>query len=247
MAPQFCMKCGTPLAADAQFCSKCGAPTGVAAAPPAPDAGGLPPPPPPPPAQPLGQALGVGGVKQFLVQHQFLSGGHSYRILDTAKKHLFTAKENFGQEMQQNFMGGMFSNQGMVGTALMSRTFAWTIHDAAGAVRANVTFQINGYNAQATLTDMGGAPIMVVNVNRGLMGKMTASAVYTDGRPMFQTQGNLIHHNFGILDPTGRELAKIHEAWASVRDTYSLDLTADVDPVGPIIFAILIDREKERN
>jgi uncharacterized protein YxjI len=191
--------------------------------------------------------LGVQGGQSFLLQHQFLSGGHSYRVLSPEKRHLFTARENFAQEMQQSGFGGMFGNLGAgLGQALTSRTFAWTVQDSTGAARASITFQIHGYQAQATLTDPSGAPLLGVNVDRGLMGKMTATAVAPDGRPMLRVERNLVHHNFSILDPQGREAAKIHEAFASIRDTYRLDLVAPVDPVSALIFAILIDREKNR-
>ena len=151
--------------------------------------------------------------------------------------------------MRANFMGGMLGQQGSafgLGSATMGRsTFVWTVHDPAGTPRGRITFQLSGYHAVSVLTDSAGVPVLQVDVNRGLVGGLTATAALPDGRPMFQTHGNLIRHNFSILDPSGRELAKIHEAWASVRDTYSLDLVANVDPLGPLIFAILIDREKE--
>ncbi|MGA8709979.1 MAG: zinc-ribbon domain-containing protein [Thermoplasmata archaeon] len=249
MAAQFCPKCGKPLPEGAQFCTGCGNPipsvaTSATVGPAAP-----PPPPPPQPGPSLTDLLGLRGVRNFLLQHQLTGLGRSYRVLTPEKRHLFTVKENVGQEMRSNFLGNMMGQQG-AGTGLGSvatghRTFAWTVHDAAGAVRGNITFQVSGYHAVSTLTDEAGAPVLVVNVNRGLVGGLTATADLPDGRPMFQTKGNLIRHNFSITDATGRELAKIHEAFVSIRDTYNLDLVAEVDPLGPLVFAILIDREKE--
>ncbi len=167
-----------------------------------------------------------------------MSTGRNYRVLTAEKRHLFTVKENLGQEMRANFMGGMLGQQGSafgLGSATMGRsTFVWTVHDPAGTPRGRITFQISGYHAVSVLTDSAGVPVLQVDVNRGLVGGLTATAALPDGRPMFQTHGNLIRHNFSILDPSGRELAKIHEAWASVRDTYSLDLVANVDPLGPL-------------
>jgi len=247
MAAQFCMKCGKPLPEGAQFCMGCGTPV-VGAPPSAVPAPGGPPPPPPPAVAgpPLTEALGLQGISQFLLQHQLTGVGRSYRVLTHEKRHLFTVKENVGEEMRSNFLGGMLGQgTGIGGTAFQRRTLAWTIHDAAGAPRGHIAFQISGYHAVSTVTDSAGTPVLVVNVDRGLVGGMTATAALPDGRPVFQSKGNLIHHNFSILDPGARELAKIHEAWASVRDTYSLDLVAPVDPFAAILFAILIDREKE--
>ncbi|HTS33370.1 MAG TPA: zinc ribbon domain-containing protein [Thermoplasmata archaeon] len=255
MAAQFCMKCGQPLPSGAQFCMGCGTPAPAAPPPAAPGGASAPPPPPPPPPSPpsagpsLTQVLGLQGARNFVLQHQLTGAGRSYRVLNAAKQPLFTVKENFGQEMRSNLLGGVFGQQGpslgLGSTALGRRTLAWTVHDGAGALRGNITFQISGYHALSTLTDSAGAPVLVVNVDRGLVGGLTATAASPDGRPLYQAKGNLIHHNFSITDPGGHELAKIHEAWASVRDTYSLDLVANVDPLGPLIFAILIDREKE--
>jgi uncharacterized protein YxjI len=250
MAALFCPKCGKPLPEGAQFCTVCGSPIPAAGATP-PAGQGLPPSPPPPPPPPSGppltDVLGLRGGRNFLLQHELTGVGRSYRVLTPDKRHLFTVKENLRQEMRSNFMGGLLGQQGtgIGGMALAHRTFAWTVHDAAGNLRANITFQISGYHAVSTLTDSAGAPVLVVNVDRGLVGGLAATAGLPDGRPLFQTHGNLIRHNFSITDPSGRELAKIHEAFASLRDTYNLDLVADVDPLGPLIFAILIDREKE--
>jgi hypothetical protein len=272
MASQFCMSCGKPLPAEAQFCLGCGTPVGsisrnAPVTPPAP--GGTPtppgqappPPPPPPPGTPgaggadpaaarlaLGSALGLQGVRNFLLQHQLVSGGRSYRVLNGEKRHLLTVKENFGQEMRSNFMGGMLQQNtgfGIGRLGMGTQTFAWTVLDSAGTLRGHITIQLSGYSASSTLADAAGNPLLLVNVNRGMVGGLTATAAAPDGRPMFQTQGNQIRHNFSVHDPTGREVAKIHEAWASVRDTYALDLLGNVDPLCALVFAILIDREKE--
>jgi uncharacterized protein YxjI len=182
-----------------------------------------------------------------------MATGHSYRVLDHQKRHLFTARENFGAEAQANMAiagGGVFGalQSGMLGNAFQNRTMnralAWSIHDAQGNPRGAIAVQMQGGVATAILRDLQGAPIFSCQINRGLTG-MTASAVYPDGRPLLEAKGHLISHNFALHDGAGAEVAKVHEAWASVRDTYNLDVGARVDPLAPLVFAILIDREKE--
>ncbi|MGD0249395.1 MAG: hypothetical protein ABSB97_00655 [Thermoplasmata archaeon] len=172
--------------------------------------------------------------------------GRSYRVLNGEKRHLFTVKENVGQEMRSNFMGGLLGQQssGLGSIGMGQRTYLWTVHDSGGNARGNISFQISGYHAVSTLADAAGTPIFMANVDRGLVGGLTATAAFPDGRPLFQTHGNLLRHNFSILDPSGKEIAKIHEAMVSIRDTYNLDLVGNIDPLYPLIFAILIDREK---
>ncbi|MGI0131442.1 MAG: hypothetical protein ACREDE_08925 [Thermoplasmata archaeon] len=116
-----------------------------------------------------------------------------------------------------------------------------------GNPQATVTVQVSGFSAASVLADTAVTPFLMVNVNRGLVERLAATAATSDGRPMVQTEGNQIRHNFSIHDPSGHEVAKIHEAWASVRVTYDLDLLGEVDPLCALIFAILIAREKETN
>ena len=195
----------------------------------------------------LGTALGLQGGRNFLLQHQLISGGRNYRVLNNEKRHLFTVRENFQFGTGPNLLGGIVEGTGIgLGRLGMgTRHFSWSLLDPAGNLRGQIAIQMSGYSAASTLADPAGVPLLMVNVNRGVVGGLTATAAYPDGRPMFETRGNLIRHNFSIHDPSGAEVAKIHEAWASVRDTYNLDLVGNVDPLCPLIFAILIDREKE--
>jgi len=266
MAAQYCASCGRALPAEAQFCSGCGKSTGVGVGPTAVPTGpgpGIPPPPPgapasvgppppPPPGPPLGAVLGVAGKRNFLLQHEMGSGGRNYRVLDSQKQHLFTVREDVVQELRSNFLGGLSAQSSgfNLGPAMGgTRSYTWVVLDAGKVPRGTITIQFTsslaGGNAVSTLADSAGTPILAVNVQRGGLGGLHATAAFPDGRPMLQAKGNLIHHNFSMTDPAGAEMAKIHEAFASVRDTYSLDVLGNVDPLCPLIFAILIDREKE--
>jgi len=186
---------------------------------------------------PLSTTLGLEGVQKFMLQHQLLSGARVYQVLTHEKRHLFTLRENSQQEMMARSQGGAPAGIG-------SRVFIWSVVDPSGTVQGAVSIQETGNAAVSTVADASGKAILAVNVQRGMAGGLNAMAAFPDGRPMFTAKGNLMRHNFSIHDPTGAEVAKIHEAWASVHDTYSLVLTGSVDPVCPLVFAILIDREK---
>lgn len=273
MAAQFCTGCGKPMASDARFCAGCGTPVtggsppgGVSASPPAgtsaapsAPAGPVPAAAPPPPAgappamsgPSLNQVLGLVGVRNFLVQHQLFSGQRNYRVLNHEKRHLFTVKEDMRQELMSNILGNRASAAVSGFSFHMGReqaaptNFTWTVADASGGVWGTITIQVTGNNSVATMTDSSGNPQVAVNVDRSMMGGLSATAAFPDGRSMFVAHGNLLRHSFMIKDANGQDVAKIHEAWASIRDTYNLDLTANVDPLCPLIFAILIDREKQ--
>jgi uncharacterized protein YxjI len=260
MASQFCMKCGQPLPPGAQFCTACGTPTpgagpALASNPPPLDFSAPGPPAtssPPAAGPPLSQVLGVQGGRAFLLQHQLMAARHSYRVLDKEKQHLFTINENVRVEREE--MWNNFVHPSAPGTtgAHMQLTWGgntkpwdeyWTVADRNGAAQGRITLEISRGSSVATLADGNGTPVLVVNVQRGLA-SITATAAAPDGRPMLEARGNLIHHNFAVHDGMGAEVAKIHEAWATVRDSYNVDLVGPVDPIQAIIFAIIIDHYK---
>ena len=207
----------------------------------------------PPPAPALSDGttlraqLGLEGCRNFLVQHELLSNGRNYRVLSHEKKHLFTVRESVQAELEQGFVGAPPPRQpglhfGVVAPA--TRSFVWTVADAEGTPQGTITIQVAGNDAVSTLTDSSGAPVLAVNVQRSMMGGLTATAAFPDGRAMFEAKGNMHRHSFSLHDGSGAEVAKIHEAWASMRDTYNLDLQGSADPLCALVFAILIDREK---
>ena len=250
MAAQFCMKCGTALPSDAGFCPSCGAPvpsTSPSSVPlppataPAPAAGV------PAPGVSPGATLGLEGRKNFLVQHQILSLGHSYRVMDAQKNHLFTVQGDTGQNLTGNFLGNMVgggSDSYLGRYAARSVNMTYTLVDAQGAVHGTILKEGGANQSTFTLSDASGQRWVTVHLARGLMGGITATALDAGGRPMMRTSGNLIRHNFMIQDPSGRDLAKVHEAWVAVRDTYNIDMVGGIDPLYPLVFTILIDFEK---
>jgi uncharacterized protein YxjI len=268
MGAAFCFNCGKPLAAGSSFCMSCGTavPTAAAAA-----GGSAPAPSPPPmpsvPVPPAAMAplsgamnapmdgpsltarLGLEGKRQFIVQHQILALGHSYRVMDHEKRHLFAVKGDVAQQRESSMMGSLLSQASggssyMAGIGERSTDLTYSLVDAQGTIIGSFTKQGAANDSIFTLTDLQGRPWVIVTLNRGGFGGITATAVYPDGRPMMQTHGNLLRHDFRIRDPNGAELAKVHEAWAAVRDTYHVDTEGNLDPLYPLVFAILIDYEK---
>ena len=261
MAAEFCMKCGAPHPSGAGFCPACGAPTGGGSDPSAlgqnsaaPTPGRAAPPPlaPTPDAATSGvsltAALGLEGQRKFLVQHQILSMGHSYRVMNAEKRHLFAVKGDIGQNMQANMMGSFVQRATRSSydarIAERSSDMTYSLVDAQGTLLGTFNKQGGANVSMFTLTDLGGRPWVTVTLDRGAFGGIKATAVYPDGRPMMETHGNLMRHDFLIKGPSGSELAKVHEAWAAVRDTYNVDIMGNIDPLYPLAFAILIDYEK---
>jgi hypothetical protein len=202
---------------------------------------------PPPPTIALASLLGVQGTQRFLVQHLLIGPAHSYRVMDHEKRPLFSVGENVRaerQEMWGRFMQPAIPTNFQVNWGPRAPPVSyWVVDDAGGNARAALALNVHGGGAVATLSDMAGAPLLAIQVTRGLA-SITAQATTADGRPVLEARGNLFHHNFSLHDGSGGEVAKIHESYVSMRDTYNLDLVGPVDPVHATVFAILIDHFK---
>ncbi len=252
MAGQYCMHCGTALAPGSAFCSRCGKATVNAPAIP-PATSPLPSEPPsgdsspaPSPAVGIVAALGLHGRKSFLVQHQILSLGHSYRVMDAENRHLFTVEGNAGQNLTGNALGSLLGGSGSYLGRLATRSanMTYTLVGTNGVGLGTILKEGGGNQSTFTLADSSGQRLFVITLQRSVIGGITATAVGADGRPMLQTSGNLIRHNFMVKDSGGNDLAKVHEAWVAIRDTYSVDMIGSIDPMYPLVFTILIDFEK---
>ncbi|MGA8604977.1 MAG: hypothetical protein WB788_07975 [Thermoplasmata archaeon] len=166
--------------------------------------------------------------------------------MDPEKRHLFTVQGNTGQNLTGNAIGRMMggSDSYLGRLAARSTNMTYTLLDA-NDTGIGVILKEGGANQSTfTLADSAGQRLFVIMLQRGVMGGITATAAGADGRPMLQTSGNLIRHNFMIKDSGGTDLAKVHEAWVAVRDTYNVDMIGSIDPLYPLVFTILIDFEK---
>jgi len=257
MAAEFCPSCGNPLPANAQFCPKCGGalPAGASAS-----SLGLPPPigmgaPPSsgsgaggPPDRPLAELLGVQSTREFLLQHLLIGPKHSYRVMSKAKTHLFSVGENVHEERQA--LWNSFVHPAQPGEprvqfhwgagAVRPVMSYWGLEDFAGNLRGTLTLGAHRAGGTATLANAAGEAVLTVEVTRGVA-SITATATTADGRPVLEVRSKMLHRNFPITDPTGGEVANIHEPLASVRDTLALELKGNADPVHVTVLAILVD------
>jgi hypothetical protein len=167
--------------------------------------------------------------------------------MDAEKNHLFTIQGDAGQNLTGNALGALIgggSNSYFGRLAARSVNMTYSLVNAQGATAATILKEGGANHSRFTLVDSLGQPSVSITLERGIMGGITATATAPDGRPMLQTSGNLVRHNFMIKDSSGKDLAKVHEAWVAVRDTYNIDMLGDVDPLYPLVFTILIDFEK---
>lgn len=189
-------------------------------------------------APPLSTVLGLLGSTQFLLQHASVVGARRYLVLGRDKRPQFQLQEDPALEGE-----GIVSGEG-AGLGGTFRPRVWNLSDPAGTFCGRVTVQESASSVDAMLEDVAGGPVVHLAIDRGSGEAITAEATYPDGRPMLSARGSFASHNFVIHDPSGGEVARIHEAWASVHDAFGVELVGPVDPVAALILALMIDRER---
>jgi len=230
------MGCGTPVAA-APVAPPSFDPSGAGASPAA-------------PAPPLSEQLGLTAGRKFLLQHVLIGPQHSYRVLDAEKRHLGSFGENISAERQAAFQRLFHPPAMSPGQHLAvmwgppERVAYWTIDDGAGQPRGTAVMEYRGRDGQTTICDAQGTPSLVLRTSRSGLSGLAATVALPDGRPLLEARGSLMHHEFSIHDAVGAEVAKVHEAWASVRDTFAVDLVGNADPLGVLMLAVVIDHFK---
>lgn len=166
--------------------------------------------------------------------------------MDAQKNHLFTVQGDVGQNLSGDLVGRMLggSNSYFGRMAARSVNMTYTLTDRQGTIHGTIRKEGGANRSTFTLLDPQVQPRAVIALSRGLAGGITATAIDPSGQPMFETSGNLLRHNFVIRNSQGQDLAKVHEAWVAVRDTYNVDILGPVNPLYPLVFSILIDFEK---
>jgi len=64
----------------------------------------------------------------------------------------------------------------------------------------------------------------------------------SSGTEIARIKGNITEHNFSIQSPSGTEIAQINKKWASVRDSYGIEIQSEeLTPYTIIAYAIAMD------
>jgi uncharacterized protein YxjI len=62
------------------------------------------------------------------------------------------------------------------------------------------------------------------------------------GEEIARIKGSIAEHDFTIQSPSGTPIAQIHKKWASVRDSYGVEIVnPDLDPYVILAYAIAMD------
>jgi len=251
VAAAFCGSCGRPLVPDAWFCAACGAPVARDGNPvPASES-----------STPVGGSvarLDLGGRTSFVVQHEAFSDRWNYRVLGSDGALLFSVRGNPVQDVVET-MGAFRGNPAPPGgeptwlREIPPVTVNWDILTPSAVPWGKIVAryapvkQRLGYRMQPTFTvfDSDSRALLSVQQDPSGLAEVGATARFPDGRVMFTGRGSVFRFSFSLRSPEGEVVGRVHEAKLSLRDSYSLDLVGNVEPLAAVLFVIILDREEQ--
>lgn len=203
--------------------------------------------------------LGLASLTSFAVVQASSMNSWSYQVLTPDGQLLFSIVANPGAELVNMLREGYRQAHtpdpdhkwNRAGGAPVFPAFHWQILANSGAAWGMIAVQptlvplksiISTLKVTYTALDRSNAVLAMVEVENHALGRFTATARSADGTPLLSAAGNSLGHNFVMVDSTGAEVVSVHEPWVSFKAAFGIDLKAPVNPLAPILFAIIIDR-----
>jgi uncharacterized protein YxjI len=118
------------------------------------------------------------------------------------------------------------------------------VQDASGAVRASVRGTATGFKKELTITDPAGEEL--AHLSGKLISPVRNSmTIAVAGGEVWQLQGSIMERTYQVTSG-GRPVIDITQKWATVRDTFTLDVADGIDPALALAVLWGVDRFAEQ-
>ncbi len=185
----------------------------------------------------------VGGNSELLMKKKILNLGKHYIVMDQNQATLCNVILDWGQ----NIGGQMLSSvAGKWAGRMMSYTYRVT--DANGQEALEIRKGKGSFKTHFDIVEPEtGENIGGIGLKRGLLfGGMKAQWVDPKtGQGLISVRGNIMRRKYVMLDPSGNEIAKVRHKIMAIRDVWKLELTSGTNHLHAMIFATVLDFEKE--
>ena len=95
------------------------------------------------------------------------------------------------------------------------------------------------YGNWVTHASQVGNEAAIATVHKALVGIRDRFVIETDGKNL-KAHGNIVDHEYEI-EQDGDKVAEVSKKWFRLRDTYGVDIRADVDPALILSITVAID------
>jgi uncharacterized protein YxjI len=133
---------------------------------------------------------------------------------------------------------------GIVKKKLISVTSAFTVEDNTD-ILAEIRAQFLTLHDTFRILDREGK--LVAKINKKIF-KIFSSAFWIEDsnkNKLYWIEGNFSKHDYMFKDMNKNVVAIVHKKWATLRDSYCLEITGEIDPLLAICSCIAIDQKLE--
>lgn len=184
----------------------------------------------------------LSGKSDILMKKKILALGKNYTVMDTSQEPLCYVNLNMGSNIAGTLIAGNLGK--WAGRTLQ---YTYVVQDAN---RQDALLIKKGPGAWSTnfsvLEEQSGEQIATISLKRSLIGGMEAQWYdpASDSVTMV-TKGNVIRRQYSIVDHNQNEIGFVRHKIAAVRDTWNLKLEPSANILNAVVFATVLDFEKE--
>lgn len=182
------------------------------------------------------------GNTELLMKKKMIALGKHYTVMDKDQRPLCSVHLDWGQNMG----GALLSSLG--GKWLGRRSqYLYEVKDANDQLALEIRKGVGSFKAQFTVVELeGNTNLGIISLKRSLIGGMRAQWLDpSSSQVLMHTKGNVIRRKYVILDPQGNEIAKVRHKIMAIRDVWQIYLNSQSSHLNAMIFATILDFEKE--
>jgi len=160
---------------------------------------------------------------------------------------LVALRDTYGVKDTNGNLLGYVKGQASLSVGPLERTKYWfegTDGTRQGEIRRKAlgeTYEV--YDAKNQLH----ATIKLGGTSRFVFGTPEWRMEDPEGKQLARGKGDLMGHNYQILAPDGSVIAQIHRKWATIRDSYCIDISRqDFDPLLVLSYAVVMDHAEHK-
>lgn len=184
----------------------------------------------------------LSGKSELLMKKKILALGKNYTVMDTLENPLCYVRLNFGSNIAGNILS---RDMGKWAGRMMQYTY--TVEDANQQNALEIRKGPGAWKTNFQVTEPEtGQQVGVISMKRGLVGGMLAQWFDPASNAVtLKTQGNVLRRQYAMLDENNTEVASVRHKIVAIRDTWNLNLNAGSNHLEAVVFATVLDFEKE--
>lgn len=183
------------------------------------------------------------GKPELLMQKKILALGKNYTVTDENHNTICFVRLNWGSNMAGNLVSGYMGKW-----AGRSMSYTYTVNDAEDQNALEIRKSGGAWSSNFEVVEPEQQQrIGIIQLKRTfLIGGIKAQWVNpSSNQTEIVTSGNVMRRKYTMVTPDGSEIAKVRHKIAAIRDTWKLEVSTGEQNLHAVIFATVLDFEKE--